>query len=113
MLKDENTRTVVNLREGRCESYPVRSKNWNALKAKEYDRPLPMHSTQVAHLLAYVTGMVNQELLLQNEYLLAENRIFRAHLPSRLRLTDPERGMLLFTLRRVRPSDTPVPATAV
>ena len=30
--------------------------------------------TTVAHLLAYVTGLVNQELLLKNEYLLAENR---------------------------------------
>ena len=58
------------------------------LKAKEYDGPLSMHSTQVARLLAYVTGMVNQQLLLQNEYLLAENRIFRVHLPSRLLLTD-------------------------
>jgi hypothetical protein len=29
-------------------------------------------------LLAYVTGQVNQELLLQNEYLAAENRILRA-----------------------------------
>jgi hypothetical protein len=28
---------------------------------------------KVARLLAYVTGMVNQQLLLQNEYLLAEN----------------------------------------
>ena len=28
--------------------------------------------------------MVNQQLLLQNEYLLAENRILRAHLPTRL-----------------------------
>ena len=28
-----------------------------------------MKKTQVAHLLAYVTGMVNQQLLLQNEYL--------------------------------------------
>ena len=53
-----------------------------------------MHSTQVARLLAYVTGIVNQQLLLQNEYLLAENRIFRAHLPSRLLLTDPERATL-------------------
>jgi hypothetical protein len=34
-----------------------------------------MRTTQVARLLAYVTGMVNQQLLLQNEYLLAENRI--------------------------------------
>lgn len=30
-----------------------------------------------ARLLAYVTGLVNQELLLQNEYLAAENRILR------------------------------------
>ena len=48
-----------------------------------------MKNTQVARLLAYVTGMVSQELLLQNEYLVAENRILRAHLPTRLRLTDP------------------------
>ena len=38
--------------------------------------------------------MVNQQLLLQNEYLAAENRILRAHLPTRLRLTDPQRSML-------------------
>jgi hypothetical protein len=43
-------------------------------------------------LLAYVTGTVNQELLLQNEYLAPENRILRAKLPSRLRLSDPERA---------------------
>lgn len=53
-----------------------------------------MKKNQVARLLAYVTGMVNQQLLLQNEYLLAENRILRAHLPSRLLLTDPERSTL-------------------
>ena len=47
-----------------------------------------------ARLLAYVTGLVNQELLLRNEYLAAENRILRAHLPARLRLTDPERSTL-------------------
>jgi len=49
-----------------------------------------MKKNQVARLLAYVTGMVNQRLLQQNEYLLAENRILRGHLPSRLLLTDPE-----------------------
>ena len=43
-------------------------------------------------LLAYVTGSVNQELLLRNEYLAAENRILRAKLPTRLRLGDPERA---------------------
>jgi len=47
-----------------------------------------------ARLLAYATGLVNQELLLQNEYLAAENRILRSHLPSRLRLSDPERATL-------------------
>src|SRR6202051_2784554 len=47
-----------------------------------------------ARLLTYVTGLVNQELLLQNEYLAAENRILRAHLPTRLRLSDPERSTL-------------------
>jgi putative transposase len=30
-----------------------------------------------AHLLAYVTGTVNQEMVLRNEYLTAENRILR------------------------------------
>src|SRR5580698_6591315 len=47
-----------------------------------------------ARLLAYVTGLVNQKLLLQNEYLTAENRILRAHLPARMRLSDPERSTL-------------------
>jgi hypothetical protein len=37
---------------------------------------------------------VNRELLLQNEYLAAENRILRSQLPTRLRLTDPERSTL-------------------
>ena len=47
-----------------------------------------------ARLLAYVTGLINHELLLKNEYLAAENRILRAHLPARLRLSDPERSTL-------------------
>ena len=47
-----------------------------------------------ARLVGYVTGLINQELLLQNEYLAAENRILRAHLPARLRLSDPERCTL-------------------
>src|SRR3954467_14337022 len=53
-----------------------------------------MKKTQVARLLAYVTGMVNQQLLLQNEYLVAENRMLRSRLPARLRLTDPQRATL-------------------
>ena len=46
----------------------------------------------VGQSLAYVTGLVNQQLLLQNEKLAAENRILRANLLERLRLTNPERS---------------------
>ena len=53
-----------------------------------------MTDNKWARLLAYVTGLVNQKLLLQNEYLAAENRILRAHLPARMRLSDPERSTL-------------------
>jgi hypothetical protein len=49
---------------------------------------------QWVRLFAYVTGLVNQELLLQNEYLVAENRILKAHLQPRYRLTDSERARL-------------------
>jgi hypothetical protein len=47
-----------------------------------------------ARILAYVTGTVDQELLLRNEYLAAENRILRAQLKGRLRLSDAERAKL-------------------
>jgi hypothetical protein len=33
-------------------------------------------------MLAYVTGSVDEELLRRNEYLAAENRILRAHIPD-------------------------------
>jgi hypothetical protein len=41
-----------------------------------------------------MTGLVNHELLLQAEYLVAENRILRAYTPARLRLSDSERSTL-------------------
>ena len=37
-----------------------------------------------ARMLAYVTGMVDQEFLLRNEYLAAENRILRGQIKGRL-----------------------------
>ena len=46
-----------------------------------------MKENRWARLLAYVTGMINHELLLKNEYLAAENRILRAHLQARPRLS--------------------------
>jgi hypothetical protein len=53
-----------------------------------------MPDNKWARLLAYVTGLVNQKLLLQNECLIAENRILRKHLPARMRLSDPEGSTL-------------------
>ena len=35
-------------------------------------------------ILAYITGTVDQELLLRNEYLVAENRILREQINGRL-----------------------------
>ena len=46
------------------------------------------------HLLAYITGTVDQELLLRNEYLVTENRILRNQLKGRIRLSDGERKAL-------------------
>jgi putative transposase len=45
-------------------------------------------------LLAYITGSVDQELLLRNEYLVTENRILRQQLTGRVQLTDVERRSL-------------------
>jgi len=47
-----------------------------------------------ARLLAYVTGTVNRELLLRNEYLTAENRILRSQIKGRLLLSEGEKGTL-------------------
>ena len=53
-----------------------------------------MNGHHWARVLTYVSGLVNQELLLQLEYLAAENRVLRAQLPNRLRLTNDQRSTL-------------------
>jgi transposase len=45
-------------------------------------------------LLAYISGSVDEELLLRNEYLVAENRILRDQIKGRLHLSDAERQTL-------------------
>jgi putative transposase len=45
-------------------------------------------------LLAYISGSVDEELLLRNEYLVAENHILRHQLQGRVQLTDAERKTL-------------------
>src|SRR5215468_6807290 len=46
------------------------------------------------HLLAYITGTVDQELLLRHEYLVTENRMLRHQIKGRVRLNDGERKTL-------------------
>ena len=48
----------------------------------------------MAKVFTYITGTVDEELLLRNEYLAAENRIMMEQLKGRLRLTDPQRKTL-------------------
>jgi hypothetical protein len=54
-----------------------------------------------ARLLAYITGTVDQELLLRNEYLAAENRILRAQIKGRVLLSDGEKATLAEIGRRL------------
>jgi len=54
-------------------------------------------------MLAYITGTVDQELLLRNEYLATENRILKAQLKAPLRLTDAERVTLAEITHRLLP----------
>ena len=44
-----------------------------------------------ARMLAFITGTVDQELLLRNEYLVTENRILRAQIKGRTLLSDTEK----------------------
>jgi transposase InsO family protein len=46
-------------------------------------------------ILAYITGTVDQELLLRNKYLAAENRILRGQINGRLLLSDAEKRTLV------------------
>ena len=46
------------------------------------------------HLLTYITGTVDQALLLRNEYLVTENRLLRNQITGRVRLSDGERKTL-------------------
>src|SRR5258708_4739910 len=64
-------------------------------------------------LLAYVTGTVDQELLLRNEYLAAENRILRGQIKDRLLLSEGEKATLAEIAHRLgRKALADVAATA-
>ena len=52
-------------------------------------------------MLAYISGTVDQELLLRNEYLAAENKVLRAQIKGRLKFTDPQRRRLAEIAKRL------------
>lgn len=52
-------------------------------------------------MLAYISGSVDEELLLQNEYLVTEKRILMQQIKVRMRLTDSERINLAEIGRRI------------
>jgi len=54
-----------------------------------------------ARMVADVTGTVNQELLLRNEYLGAENRILRGQIKGRLLLSEGEKATLAEIAQRL------------
>jgi hypothetical protein len=99
--------------------YPVWSKNpnialWRELPASPLlssdlhrEHPIPHTQRQLraeqaedtSHmdwktLLAYITGTVDQELLMRNEYLVTENRLLRQQITGRIQLSDGERKTL-------------------
>lgn len=47
-----------------------------------------------APVIAFITGTVDQELWLRNDYPVAENRVLNRQLKGRLLLSDAERAML-------------------
>ncbi len=57
-----------------------------------------MKTTEV---LAMVGGHVDEELLLRNEYLAAENEILKSKLEGRIKFTDPERIRLAKISKRL------------
>jgi putative transposase len=52
-------------------------------------------------MVAYVTGTVNQELLLRNQYLAAENQVLRGQIKGRLLLSKGEKATLAEIAQRL------------
>src|SRR5215510_14518470 len=70
--------------------YVVLGDQWRPLRTRGQMGEL----MEWARILAYISGTVDQELLLRNEYLAAENQILRGQLKGRPKLSDAERAKL-------------------
>ena len=64
------------------------------LQARQHNKGGEFQKMEWPRLLAYITGRVDKELLVRNEYLAAENRILRAKIRGRLQLLDGEKRSL-------------------
>ena len=64
-------------------------------------------------MLSYISGSMDEELLLRNEYLVAENRGLRNQTQGRLRLTDGERWPLAKFGKRLQRPVTSSPSAKV
>ncbi len=53
-------------------------------------------------ILSYITGSVDEELRIRNEYLAAENRILRSKISGRVPLDDSDRATLAQIGKRLR-----------
>lgn len=49
----------------------------------------------------YATGLIEEQILLRNQYLAAENRVYRKHFKGRLRLDDQERMTLARIAKKI------------
>jgi hypothetical protein len=67
---------------------------WGDQWRRSWIREQEGENMEWTRILAYITGTVDQELLLRNEYLAAENGILKAQLKGCLRLSDAERARL-------------------
>jgi putative transposase len=74
--------------------------SWQHVKSKSHENVEGLRMIWT-RMLAYITGTVDQELLLRNEYLVAENRILRAKVKGRLLLSDWEKATLAEIAKRL------------
>lgn len=90
--KDSNASFYHKLQSGSCSPVGLPSSALSSILPLEVsNHSAAERAMSWKKLLASITGSVDQELLLRNEYLVTENRLLRKRLSGRVRLSDGER----------------------